>query len=132
MSLLICNFVIVFSLRLYISNFPAMIYLLESQQGNTIRCETCSELTIKTPKRRQWRRSSVFNVNFEHISQIFLAFFLFMTLAGRSSNPKSFLPVLSKVFAQYFEINHFFGEFWSNGFSGPYQISRMELFCESR
>ena len=28
----------------------------------------CSELTIKTPKRRQWRRSVVFTVNFEHIS----------------------------------------------------------------
>ena len=31
-------------------------------------CEICSNLTIKTPKRRHWRRSDVFFVNFEHIS----------------------------------------------------------------
>ena len=34
------------------------------------RCEICSKLTIKTPKRRQWRRFSVFIVNFEHISHL--------------------------------------------------------------
>ena len=27
----------------------------------------CSKLTIKTPERHQWRRSSVFIANFEHI-----------------------------------------------------------------
>ena len=32
------------------------------------RCEICSKLTIKTPERRQWRRSDVFIVNFEYIS----------------------------------------------------------------
>ena len=26
----------------------------------------CSKLTIKTPERRYWRRSGVFNVNFKH------------------------------------------------------------------
>ena len=31
-------------------------------------------ITIKTPERRQWRRSVVFNVNFEHISHLFLVF----------------------------------------------------------
>ena len=36
------------------------------------RCEICSKLTIKTPERRQWRRSGVFIVNFEHISHSFL------------------------------------------------------------
>ena len=34
------------------------------------RCEICSKLTIKTPKRRQWRRFGVFIVNFEHISHL--------------------------------------------------------------
>ena len=34
----------------------------------------CSNLTIKTPKRRQWRCSGVFIVNFEHISQLVLVF----------------------------------------------------------
>ena len=29
-------------------------------------CEICSELTIKTPERRQWRRSGIF-VNFGQI-----------------------------------------------------------------
>ena len=43
------------------------------------RCEICSKLTIKTPERRQWRRSGVFIVNFEHISHLFLVF-LFLTL----------------------------------------------------
>ena len=31
------------------------------------RCEICSKLTIKPPKRRQWRRFGGFIVNFEHI-----------------------------------------------------------------
>ena len=30
-------------------------------------CEICSKLTKTTPERRQWRRSDVFIVNFEHI-----------------------------------------------------------------
>ena len=34
----------------------------------------CPKLTIKTPKRRHWRRSGVFIVNFEHISHLVLAF----------------------------------------------------------
>ena len=36
-------------------------------------CEMCSKLTIKTPE-RYWRRSGVFIINFEHISQLFLVF----------------------------------------------------------
>ena len=43
------------------------------------RCEICSELTIKTPERRHWCRSSVFIVNFEHISHFFVMF-LVLTL----------------------------------------------------
>ena len=34
------------------------------------RCEICSKVTIKTPKRRHWRRFGVFIVNFEHISHL--------------------------------------------------------------
>ena len=33
-------------------------------------CETCSKLTIKSPKRRHWRRFGGFIVNFEHISHL--------------------------------------------------------------
>ena len=36
----------------------------------------CSKLTIKKPERRQWSRSGVFIVNFEHISHLVLVFLL--------------------------------------------------------
>ena len=56
----------------------ANIYLFKVSNRNTReKCEICSKLTIKSPKRRHWRRSGVFIVNFEHISHIFLAFLLF-------------------------------------------------------
>ena len=35
-----------------------------------------SNLTMKTPERRYWRRSYVFIVNFEHISHLALVFLL--------------------------------------------------------
>ena len=38
--------------------------------------DICSKLTIKTSERRQWRRSYVFIVNFEHISHLALVFLL--------------------------------------------------------
>ena len=49
-------------------NLPSAIYLLKvnNRNGRT-RCEICSNLTIKTPERRQWRRFGVFIINFEHI-----------------------------------------------------------------
>ena len=34
-------------------------------------CEIGSKLTIKTPEQRQYRRSGVFIVNFEHILHLF-------------------------------------------------------------
>ena len=59
---------------------PASIYLLKVNNKSTrIRCEICSKLTIKTPEQRQWRRSSVFIVNFEYILHLLLAF-LFLNL----------------------------------------------------
>ena len=36
------------------------------------RCEKCSRLRMKTLKRSQWHRSSVFIVNYEHISNFLL------------------------------------------------------------
>ena len=45
-------------------------------QNTTTRCEISSKLTIKTPKRRHWRRSDVFIVDFEHISHLVLLFLL--------------------------------------------------------
>ena len=58
-------------------NTPVNIYLLQVNNKNpTKRCEIYLKLTIKTPKRRYWRRSGVFTVNLEHISHIFLVFLL--------------------------------------------------------
>ena len=46
-------------------------YMFKVQNKNTRkRCEIWSHLTIKTPERRQWCRSGVFIVNFEHISHL--------------------------------------------------------------
>ena len=41
------------------------------------KCEICSKLTIKTPKRRQLRRFGVFIVNSENIAHLFLTFVFF-------------------------------------------------------
>ena len=41
----------------------ANIYLFKVNDRNTrTRCEMCSKLTLKTPKRRHWRHSDVFIV----------------------------------------------------------------------
>ena len=57
--------------------FSAKIYLFKVNNRNTRkRHEICSNLTLKTPERRQWRRSGVFIVNFGHISHLFLVFLL--------------------------------------------------------
>ena len=62
-------------LRFY--SIPAGIYLFKVNNRNTrTRREICSKLTINTPERRQWRRSGVFIVNFEHISHLVLVFLL--------------------------------------------------------
>ena len=42
----------------------------------------CSNLTIKTPERCQWRRSGVFIVNFEHILHFVLVFLLLTLIPG--------------------------------------------------
>ena len=48
---------------------------LKPNRGTT-RCKICLKLTIKIPERRQWRRSSIFIVNFEHISHLVLVILL--------------------------------------------------------
>ena len=56
---------------------PADIYMHKVNNRNTrTRCKECSKLTIKTSERRQWRRSGVFIVNFEHCSHLVLVFLL--------------------------------------------------------
>ena len=59
-------------------------HLLNQRNNKNIRkrCEECSKLAIKTPKRRHWRRSGVFLVDNEHNSYIFL-------VLGWKLNPNS-------------------------------------------
>ena len=64
-----------------LSQFPAGNCMLKVNNRNTRkRCEIRSKLTIKTTERRQWRRSGVFIVNFEHISHL-APVFLLLTLS---------------------------------------------------
>ena len=71
-------FCITWSLKAtYLWAMSVGIYLLKGNNRNTrTRREICSKLTIKTPERRQWRRSGVFIVNFKHVSHIVLVFLL--------------------------------------------------------
>ena len=59
------------------TRFPVGIYLLKVDDRNIItRCKICSQLTIRTPERRQWRPCGVFVVSFEYISHLVLLFLL--------------------------------------------------------
>ena len=50
----------------------ANIYLFKVSSKSTNKsCDICSKLTIKALAQRQWHRSDVFIVNFEHISHLF-------------------------------------------------------------
>ena len=56
---------------------PASIYLLKVNIINTRRrWEIYSNLTIKTPETRQWRRSGVFIVKIKYTSHLALVFLL--------------------------------------------------------
>ena len=59
----------------YLVNVPAGNYMFKVNNRSTrARCKICPKLTVKTPKRRHWRRSGVLIVNFEHISLLVLDF----------------------------------------------------------
>ena len=59
---------------------PVGSYLLKFNHRNArTRCEIYSKLTIKALE-RQWRRSGIFVVNFEHISHISHLVLVFMLL----------------------------------------------------
>ena len=64
--------------KIFASRFyTADIYLFKFNNRNTRKsCKICSKLTIKTPEQRQWCRSCVFIVNFEHTLHLFLVFLL--------------------------------------------------------
>ena len=51
--------------------------MFKANNRNTrTRREICSKLTMKIPKRRQWRSSGIFILNFEHTSHLVLVFIL--------------------------------------------------------
>ena len=54
---------------------PGNNYLFQVNKNVRKRCETGSKLK-KSPERRQWCRSSVIIVNFEHYFNFFLMFLL--------------------------------------------------------
>ena len=57
--------------------YPAGICMLKVNNKNTRTTrEVSSKLTVKTSERRQWCRSGVFTVNFEHISHLVLVILL--------------------------------------------------------
>ena len=64
----------------FIVNFElnvAQKYMLKVNNRNTRKsCEMGSKLPLKITKRRYWRCSGIFIVNFEPILQIFLVFLL--------------------------------------------------------
>ena len=70
-----CLVVIPVCVSKHVFNNPANIYLFRVNNINTRKsCKICSKITIRTPEQHQWRRSGVFIVNFEYISQFFLVF----------------------------------------------------------
>ena len=55
------------------SSFPTRNYLFKVSNWNTtLSCENCSRLKMKILERCQWRRSSVFIINCEDISNFLL------------------------------------------------------------
>ena len=83
---------VIFPKNLALTFLPSItvnVGLLNVNNINTRkRCEICSKLTTKTPKKRHLRNSGVFNVHFEYISDVFLLFLLLdlskLMIAGRS------------------------------------------------
>ena len=88
---------------LAISQYPAGNYMFKVNNRNTrTRCEICSKLTIKIPERRQWRRSGIFIVNFEHILHLVLVFLL-LTLSRYM--PIGYKPALAITGASHYSIH---------------------------
>ena len=67
----------IFNILIISKTNPTSNYIFKVNNRSTrTRCEICSKLTIKTPKRRWWRCSGAFIVNFEHASHLFLVLLL--------------------------------------------------------
>ena len=57
---------------MFIGTFQLALFTCSKLTIETLeqRCEICSKLIIKPPKRWQWRRFGGFIVNFDHISHL--------------------------------------------------------------
>ena len=76
-QLLVEDYRVRIAFRVIRITYPAGNCMFKVNNKNTrTRYEICSELTIKTPERRQCRCSGVVIVNFEHISHLILVFLL--------------------------------------------------------
>ena len=71
------------------------------------RCEICSKLTIKTPERRQWRRSGVF-INFNHISHLFSSVSIVDFEQVNVSWVTTIAPIILKPFNWLCTVNHLY------------------------
>ena len=67
-----------------------------NNRNTRTRREICSKLTLKTPERRQWRRSDVFIINSEHLSQLVLMF-LMLILGADKCRLKPFALFYTKI-----------------------------------
>ena len=76
-------------------NIPADIYLFKVNSRTPKKGEIYLKLTIKAPEQRHWRCSTVFIVNFEHISYLFLCFYgwLWTIVEILSSRKSSLMPL---------------------------------------
>ena len=83
-----------------------------NNRNTKTKCEICSNLTTKILEWRQWRRSDVFIVNFEHFSHIVLVFLLlnlstlmpagYLTLRW-SNQPIFFSHILNLLDSNFYE-----------------------------
>ena len=88
------------------SKLPVQSYLLKinSKSTRTIY-EICSKLTINTPERSQWRRSSIFIVNFEHISHLALLV-LWLTLSRQKPAGLNQFKAFQKCSISHYSPHH--------------------------
>ena len=77
---------------------PAVICSKSTKETAEKRCVIYYKLTIKTPEQSQWRRSGVFIVNFDYMSQLFLVFLksLDISLVSLLSTLNSYLRTATK------------------------------------
>ena len=94
--------IIQFQLHKSLSRFP----------GNKYMCKVNlrSQLTIKATERRQWHRSHIFIVNFEHALCIYLVFLLFFCCLWTSKcllHFSNYLHISIAILQSQIRINYF-------------------------